>query len=560
MKRNLLLLTVLFVAHICVEAQNEEQMVFKNDFRETSGGLGNLTSMYISEGWWSDANGEDAAIIRIKVLDMSVSEMKKISISGSANLGVNKKEFFENEQQWLISVSAGSNMFLQATHPTYGTSSRLNITDRLKPKTIYDVTLVNNKTSPIIVRSQPNGAEVYLDGDHKGVTPCNIPGQRHGNHELRLLYNGNSLVKEIYVEESNTVFEDFDFRERAKVNITSDPNGAIIYIDDVQIGKAPIYEQNIVLGAHTFKAVLNASQVDEQSINITKQTTIVALTPVKKGKVHITTKYGGRPVSATLIVDNKDTHSGKDAYDIILPYNQHKFRVDYGNRTKEKTIKVNKPEMNYEFKLSAKNDIVWPWQRDYQSVPIGITIGYVQKQLVTSGNGEKLKENGIWDDGEDKWLSGIQVGFLVQPCLSFGLGLRTGAFYEYYFSSNDQYDYNSFQEHNLYIPAHVLFRLPIGEKIAFNIHGGLGLNYVIAGALKADGYEDITDFYGEPGYPQKTNFAAEVGFGFRIGPVQIGGQYSFGLNNHNSYDTIGDGYKTVQNKLALNLSFVFGSK
>ena len=128
MKQKLLLLISVLLFHVFAFAQGTEQMVFKNDFREAYGSLGNLTSMFMTDGWWSDANGDEASVIRVKVVDMSVSEMKKLNVKGSANLGIGKKQFFEKEQVWLIAVSAGNNMFLEMTHPTYGTSTRLNIT------------------------------------------------------------------------------------------------------------------------------------------------------------------------------------------------------------------------------------------------------------------------------------------------------------------------------------------------------------------------------------------------------------------------------------------------
>ncbi|MGN0473579.1 MAG: PEGA domain-containing protein, partial [Acutalibacteraceae bacterium] len=219
---------------------------------------------------------------------------------------------------------------------------------------------------------------------------------------------------------------------RQMVNILSDPNGAAIFVDGEYVGKAPISNYNLTIGAHTFKAELNSSQIDEQSINITRQTTEIAMHPVKKSNVRITTKYAGSPVDALLVVDNEKNYKGQKMYSMVLPYDKHTFRVSYGGKTKEKTIKINRPEFNHEFRLSAKNDFVWPWQRDYDAVPFGVSFAYVRKQLVTKGEGEKLKENGIWDDGKDKWLHGMQIGFHANPCLSFGLGFYTGIFYEFY--------------------------------------------------------------------------------------------------------------------------------
>ncbi len=118
-------------------------------------------------------------------------------------------------------------------------------------------------------------------------------------------------------------------------------------------------------------------------------------------------------------------------------------------------------------------------------------------------------------------------------------------------------NYNNFQEHNIVVPVHALYRLPFGEKCAINIHGGLGFSYAVYGAYTADELENYTDFYGEAGYPKRFNMALEGGLDFRVGPVQIGLLYSKGLTNHGSYSSLGD-FKTTCNKIGINVAWVIG--
>jgi len=546
-------------------------MVFKNDFKEASGGLGNITSMFMADGWWTDANGEDAAVVRIKIVNMSVSEMKKLGIKGSPNLGIGKKQFFESEQQWLVAVSAGNNMYLEMTHDSYGTSSRLNISQQLKAKTIYDVTLVNNRTTTIHVNSLPEGADVYIDGDKKGKTPCEIVGQTYGPHQLKLLFNGNSLVKDIEVADGHISFSDFDFRERTKVDITSDPDKAVIYVDGEMIGKAPIHGYNMVLGAHTFKAELNASQVDEQSINVTKQTTLIDMHPVKKGTVQITTKYSGRPVEAKLIVDNEKSYTGKETYSLQLPYRNHTFIVSYAGKTKEKRIKVNRPEMNHVFKLSAKNDIVWPWQREYDQKPFGFSMGYVSKQIVAKNGSNRYKFDPAYFR-EGKSLSGIQIGVHFQPTLSWGGGFYTGLFYELYMAKCDDYgeEFQNFTEHSLNLPIHLYYRIPFSRKFSIAIHGGIGMDLGLYASYSKDflggggsdnGYsEEYDDYYGEDnGGPNAFNLTWDLAGTININKFAVNVFMSKGLLNHKGVGEWEDGGgKNVINKMGVSVSYLFG--
>ena len=572
MNRKLLLLVFAILLSPWAYAQDRPQMEFKGELKQTKAVVGNLTEIFMSDSWPSDLNGDNAAIIRVKVTDMSVSEMRKLDVKGSPNLGLGSKQFLEKEQQWLLAVSAGSNMYLEMTHPTYGTSSRLNINETLKAKHIYDITLTNNKTATIVVRSIPEGASVYLDGDNKGKTPCEIPNQRLGTHNLRLFYEGNTLVETIEVAEGHTVFDKFDFRERTKIKITSDPSGSAIYVDNIMIGRAPINDYNIVLGAHTFKAELSAVQVDEQSINVTNATTVIELHPVKKSNVQITTKYSGSPVSARLVVDNEKEYVGMPAYNVELPYGSHTFRVEYLGKTREKTMSINKPQSSHVFKLSARNDFVMPWNREYDHHPAGFSIGYVSKQIVSTYSGERYKiDPGYFR--ENKSLSGMQMGFHFQPAFSWGLGLYFGLFYELYMAHDEDWseDTQYFTEHALNVPAHLYFRLPLGRKCSLSVHGGVGADYGLYASyskkfLGGSGDDTSTskvydNYYGEDnGGPGRFNATWDLGGSLNLGGVSFNAFMSKGFIKHKGVVTWTDNGnkvegKTYVNKYGITMSF-----
>lgn len=569
MIKRLFLFVLVCVMHTAMYAQtntqSKAQMVFSNDFHDASGQLGNLTAHFITEKTWTDMNGEIGAIVRIKVTGMSVSEMSKLKVIGSANASVHDTQFLENEQEWIVPLSKGTNMWLEMSHPTYGKSTRLSL-PKLKEKGMYDVTLVNNRTTTIVVHSLPDGADVYLDGNHHGKTPCEISEQRFGKHDLKLMYGSKTKEVKIDVEEGHTFFDDFDFRERRNINIISSEDNTTIYIDNQLIGQAPIHNYEVLVGPHTFKAIrtgskgYNDTQIDEQTIDISSQTEI-KLYPIKKGNVQVLTRYAGKPVYAELVVDNKDKYTSEPSYKVNLPYGTHSFRVSYNGKSKEKFINVNKPEQTQVFKLSAKNDVVWPWQREYDIAPVGFSLAYVYKQLVTTGEGQKLKESGVWPDGKGKTLKGMQAGLHFQPCFKFGLGLYTGLFYELYVSTSKKYDYDMFIEHCAYVPVHLYYRIPFGRKVALSVHGGLGFNYVIHGAYSAkdEDIEDYTDFYEEDGFPKKFNMAMEVGAGLRLGAFQLNFQYGKGLNDHKSYSSQGD-FKTIQNKYTFGVSYMFSAE
>ena len=570
--RHLFILLLLLLQQ-CVFAQGSEQMIFQNDLRIASGEIGNLTGQMLEKSnWYKDENGDEAALLRVKVIDMPLTEIKKLAFQGSACV---KRDVDEKEHTCYVSVGAGRNgTYIEAFHEVFQQSNRLRL-ENLKAGKLYDVTLVNNKTTSIVVTTEPKGINVYIDEQAKGQTPITIENMRYGAHTLKLSQDGRMLKTEkIEVEEGHTHFE-YDLRDRKEVEITSDPNGATIYIDGEFIGKAPI-KHALVLGAHTFRAVLNAEQFDEQSINVTEGTTIIDMHPVKKSNVMITTKYSGRPASATLVVDNEKNFNGEETYRLVLPYGKHTFRLNYSGATKEKTLNINRPEYGHVFRLSAKNDFVWPWQREYNDRPAGFSIGYVSKQLVSKYESERVKLDPAYYR-EGKWLPGIQIGLHFQPTFSWGGGLYTGLFYELYFTKSDNFGgdpvdeaYQHFTEHSLNLPLHLYYRMPFSKNFSIALHGGVGMDIGIyafyAGSFMGAGddsnSEVMSDYYGEENYgPKRVNFTLDFGASFNIGPVAINGFFSKGLTNHTGIiDWDGEKGTTHINKFGFSISYLIGGE
>ncbi len=593
MKKELLLFLMLLLAQMGF-AQSNEQMQFQNDFREAKGGqLGDLTKMFLTNDFWDDGDGSIGSIIRVKVVDMSASEAEKLSVKGSTDLALGKTKFLNQEFQWYITVGAGTNKYMEMVHPTYGTSSRLMLPE-LKPMTMYDVTLVNNKTTSISVSSIPDGADIFLDGNKVGKTPMEITGQRFGKHTLKLMLDGKSISKEIDVEEGHTTFgpNDFDFRATTLIDITSDPDGASIFIDDdpKPIGLAPIKGYRILLGSHTFRAInpKNMEQNDEKTIRITESTTLVDMHPVKKGNVHVTTVYGGRPVAADLVVDAGERMTGKDAYDVLLPYGKHSFMVSYGRKTKEKVINVNKQEQSQKFKLSAKNEIVWPWEREFNQRPFGFSMGYVQKQIVGKSGSMRVKGDPAFNR-LDKTMGGMSVGIHFQPTLSWGLGFYSGAIFELYATKADKSDiqnvfgsvsdYKSLQnftEYSLNVPLHLYYRIAFSENFSIAVHGGLGVDMGLyacysenflgtqssSSSSSSSSSEVYDKYYGEDGCPNWLNLTWDIAGTINMGPVAVSAYLSKGFINHDKCFVVGEDnydWKYYINKFGISVSWLFGA-
>ena len=208
----------------------------------------------------------------------------------------------------------------------------------------------------------------------------------------------------------------------------------------------------------------------------------------------------------------------------------------------------------------------------HEDAPYGLVIGYVNKTWNTDFGNYVWKEN-IWGQ-EGKRLHGLQIGLQYNPCLKMGLGIKTGLYYEAYFSEAapvKESGWDSFTESNIYIPAHLSYRFPFTRNISASVYGGIGFQWAMAAEYSQYRYHDYYDYYGYgynygygyspseyvrygEGWPKRVNWQAELGINLRLSSFQVGFTYSRGLTNHEFYEEA----KTRQNKIAINIGYVFG--
>lgn len=564
MKRIFTLLAVL-LSTITFYGQTERNQLQLHSFKESrsADNLPNLLTQFIGEDWPKDKDGmEDCALIRVKFENMPMSDAKKVAfkVSNSSSIEKTVDRLNEAEHEIWLFVSPTNSTFLEAELADKNLMSNRLPDVKLSAKGVYDVILKNDKTVSIVVITIPENAIAVLETGQKASTPNSISGVTLGAHTLTISLDGQTkLTEEIEVTEESTKFGTYDLREKKMVTFKSDPSGAVLYINGEEIGRTPL-ERELPYDSYNVEAKYSPDETDSKSITVNALSeNVIKLEPIRKKTFEVFATYNGKKVDADLYIDGQREETRQSSYTLTKPIGKtYDMRMMYFGDSKKRKIRIT-PNMNVEqeFKISARNSFVWPWQREYNPAPLGLSVAYVSKQLVTEGEGEKYKENGVWDDSEGKSLHGIQLGLHMQPCFSFGLGLYSGLFYELYMSSNDDYDYNEFMEHCLYVPIHAYYRLPFAQSTALSIHGGIGLNYAVYGEYSDsdDMYESYTDFYGEDAFPKRFNLTAEIGVGVRFGAIQINAQYSKGLNDHKSYSNMGD-YTTHQNKLSIGVSYM----
>lgn len=208
-----------------------------------------------------------------------------------------------------------------------------------------------------------------------------------------------------------------------------------------------------------------------------------------------------------------------------------------------------------------------PWNSPDEPKIIGLSLGYVTKQWSVSQDGT-VEKMGFWDDKNS--LTGIQVGIRVEPQFKYGFALNTGLYYEYYFSNTsnasimDEYDdvlacKGKLQEHNLYLPVHLEYRLHFSDKFNVFFFGGIGFDYGLGGSVKftdIPGYEDTTfdDIYDQSWAWKRFNTSLEFGGGIHVCGVQIHAGMSKGLINMAEE---GDSKVKMNKNLSIGISYMF---
>ncbi len=573
MKKFFLLISLIFscVAHSQTVEKTQLQLHSFTENRSENG-MANLFTLF-EKNWPIDVNGDkECACVRVRFVNMATADAENVSFNfgNSAPIKEKRNRLKEDNEVWLF-VTPTDFAFMEARLDKYGTSNRLpNI--KLEPKHVYDVVLKNDITVSINVITQPEGAVVSLETGQRSTTPATLSDITLGKHILTISNNGRRVKTDtIEVTETNIKFE-YDLRPKKSVRIKTDPAGATIVINGEKLTQLSPVEIELPHDNYHIEAILTSKERDSKTIRVNDYTDEIILNPIERKAFDVIAIYEGSSVPADLYVNgqlykdkNGNAVRGAKRYSFNEPVgSKYKMKMSYYGDTKERTIKV-KRDMNVDqiINIKPRNRITWPWQREYDSDVCGVALGYVQKQLVTKGYGEQLKENGMWDDGEGKWLRGMQAGVHFQPAFSWGLGLYTGLFWEMYISFNDNYDYNMYTEHDLYLPIHAYYRIPFSRSVALKIHGGLGLSYAIAGTFSQTddyyGYEDYNDALGSDYFPGRLNCTLDIGISFRIKNVQINASYCKGFNNHKSYESIGEDYKTTQNKISISASWIISA-
>ena len=185
------------------------------------------------------------------------------------------------------------------------------------------------------IQSEPDEAEVYLDGVKIGETPLKKNDVLVGNRTIRFEKKGcATLTKSYKVEESNilSIYEKLDSGKI--ITVTTGREGDEIYVDGKLAGHSPL-DVSMGYGRHTVKAMRNGRSV-MKDIDVKINGTQTQLT-LEFGKIiTITTDKEGDAI----YVDGK--LAGQSPLSIDLSFGSHDIKSVRDKKSDEKRIEVKK--------------------------------------------------------------------------------------------------------------------------------------------------------------------------------------------------------------------------
>ncbi|MCK9631098.1 MAG: PEGA domain-containing protein [Methanoregula sp.] len=195
----------------------------------------------------------------------------------------------------------------------------------INPLSTPPTTVPPVQTGTIYAQSSPAGAAIYLNGNFYGYSPVTIPNLAPGSYSMKASLSGytpDTQVLSVYAGQTATYYPVLQPsppapRSTGTVSVSSNPSGALIYVDGSYQGKTPM-TVTLYPGSHMFRLSL-AGYTDYTStlyVNANSNQNLNAdLTPAVYGTAQVTSLPGASvfidsnsqgkiPSSGTLTIHN----------------------------------------------------------------------------------------------------------------------------------------------------------------------------------------------------------------------------------------------------------------
>jgi serine/threonine protein kinase len=212
--------------------------------------------------------------------------------------------------------------------------------------------LFASKTAVIQVQSNPQGADVYVDGEMKGKTPSDLK-LPFGTHSVRMSLSGyQDWEDQVQLDQPGQFPLKADLKPAAvtaSLSVSTTPPGAEVFLDGASKGKTPLLA-SLPLGKHHVKLTLPGYRAQEQDIELSEAREYPLQVALQAVPSLAQLKLSSTPPGAEVFIDG--TSKGKTPTDLELPLGDHTVRMslpDYEGWEKQ----LNLPEAK-EYPVAAE--------------------------------------------------------------------------------------------------------------------------------------------------------------------------------------------------------------
>ena len=155
----------------------------------------------------------------------------------------------------------GYNNFEQGIEMQFGMTKEINV--ELTPKFL----------GMLIVKSDPSGADVYIDGQMEGVTPLNLYKLKKGTINLEIKKKNYSTIKRnlIIKPSLGKIAVDVNLKRiYGGLKVKSTPSGATVFVDGKEMGVTPLYIDNVRKGNINVKLIKKGFEIESKNITVKK--------------------------------------------------------------------------------------------------------------------------------------------------------------------------------------------------------------------------------------------------------------------------------------------------
>ncbi len=250
MKRLLTLFVVIFTI-LTATAQVEHSIILdQSSFRKVNTDA--LTGVNV-DPIRKDSSRNACARVKIRFANMSRAEVDALVLQFRSNTDLARQEIGYYDNILILEMTAKPNTRFYVQSPEYGQSNEVSM--NLEGNTEYEMEARLNQMFSIIVNSNVEGAEVYIDDSYKGRTDANhkatISEVTIGSHTLKLVYGNIDYQQQIVVNKSSILFNQ-------NVNIAVSEPQFVVFIVEPKSAVVTINNQPYSLQDGAMQTVLDA--------------------------------------------------------------------------------------------------------------------------------------------------------------------------------------------------------------------------------------------------------------------------------------------------------------